>query len=274
MYRADWMKWGPIVVLCGASILPASVDANERIEVAAVGGDNAPDGNGKFNDLDGPSINQLGDVAFSGLLIGSARGFNNDDTGIFSVVGPFRTLRQVARAAEPSPGGNGNFRSLTFLLNPIINDAGQVAFSASLLGTFGGLTDDSGLFRGDGTPGSLTQIAREGQTAPGNALFSEFRTDDQRLAFNQAGQVAFTKSQTAIYRTFGGDFTEIVRRAATTPRGEIFGELGVAALNDGGEVAFTSRLIAGQSYHYGIFRRRVHAPAARRYRRPLSRRQR
>lgn len=57
------------------------------------------------------------------------------------------------------------------MLNPYLNNIGQVAFSASLAGASGGAgIDDAGLFRG-GSAG-LIQIVRAGAPAPdGNGTF-------------------------------------------------------------------------------------------------------
>ena len=60
------------------------------------------------------------------------------------------------------------------------------AFTASLNGTSGGSTDNSGIFRGSG--GNITQIARRGQAAPdANGTFSSFG----RPMLNNSGDVAF-----------------------------------------------------------------------------------
>jgi len=98
----------------------------------------APDGNGMFNDLDGPEINDAGQVAFVGELAGTS-GTTSDDRGIF--LGDGQEIITVAREGLPLAGstvssvstfsssfaggyGRGGRRGL--------NEFAQVAFQALL----------------------------------------------------------------------------------------------------------------------------------------------
>ena len=72
-------------------------------------------------------------------------------------------LVTIAVEGQAAPDANGTIGSIS---DVSLNDAGQVVFNSSLMqGTAGGAADNSGIFRGTG--GSLTQIAREGNAAPG-----------------------------------------------------------------------------------------------------------
>lgn len=54
---------------------------------------------------------------------------------------------QIARTGQAAPDGNGKFSSFSFSFNFLShNNAGQATFVASLTGTSGGSTDDSGIF--------------------------------------------------------------------------------------------------------------------------------
>lgn len=65
------------------------------------------------------------------------------------------TTQVIAISGDPAPDGNGSFAS--FLGVPALNEAGQVAFIASLSATNGGSVDDTGIFRG--SAGAVMQIA-------------------------------------------------------------------------------------------------------------------
>lgn len=169
--------------------------------IVAISGQDAP-GTGaiaadflSFADLpgdQGPVINNLGQVAFSGRLIPRVNTVAEpipigpvvsdlNDRGIWS--GGPGGLALVARegmTAGPSGAVFGNG-----LREPVLNDMGRVAFHANLNRSL----DDRSIWSGG--PGSLDLIARTGNSAPpstdSNIQF--LGLDDPRL--NNAGQVAF-----------------------------------------------------------------------------------
>src|SRR5439155_6797462 len=100
-------------------------------------------------------------------------------------------LALIVREGQLAPDGTNRFDSFVtpFSDVPALNNAGQVVFLNTLTGPGVGTTNDTGLFRADGT--TLTQIVREGQLAPdGNGRFNDFRFSSFP-AFNNSGQVAF-----------------------------------------------------------------------------------
>ncbi len=177
-------------------------------------GQPAPDADGTFATLHGsPAINDVGEVAFSSSFIGTTL-----DEGLFRADGA-GGITEIARVGDPVPGGNGTFDDIEgdpalSELSPeqfrgALDSSGRIVFVASLAGTTGGAADDSGLYRGDGTPGGLVEIAREGQTAPGgNGTFVDFAGKMDLFGslvdplINDAGQVAFG---TRLENTVGGD---------------------------------------------------------------------
>ena len=219
----------------------------------------APDGNGSFSSFGfDVALNDAGQAAFRGGLTGTSGGFN-DDSGIFR--GDGTTLTQIARAGQAAPDNNGSLSN--FSSTPALNDAGQAAFVGFLAGTSGGLSDDRGIFRGDG--GTLTQVARAGQAAPdNNGSFSDF----DNPALNDAGQAAFFGSlagttgggsdNEGLFRGDGTTLTQIVRRGQAAPDGNgSFSFFGSPALNDAGQVAFNGSLTGtsgGFNDDSGIFR--------------------
>jgi len=142
-------------------------------------GQAAPDGDGTFVGLSREvTINDSGMAAFRGDIAGTG---GEVDQGIF--VGSKNSIAQIARTGQAAPDGNGTFAALD---EPLLNKSGQVLFRSVLENTNGGTNDDTGCFLYSG--GTITQLAREGQTAPdGNGLFQDF----YELAMNTWGQVAF-----------------------------------------------------------------------------------
>src|SRR5262249_39106419 len=121
------------------------------------GGDTAPDGDGVFFGAGIPAINASGEVVFPCSFTTGSGG-----TGIARGTTAPGSRRLVVRQGDPAPDGNGNFS--TFDLAAVgINDAGQVAFAARLVDTFGP-DDTTGILRGDVGPDHLIFLARSGQT--------------------------------------------------------------------------------------------------------------
>ncbi len=154
-------------------------------------GQAAPDGNGVFADFGDPALNNAGQAVFTADLLGTTGG-SNDDSGIFR--GDGATLTQIARKGQAAPDGNGVFSS--FNNDLALNDAGQVAFVASLLGTTGGASDDSGIYFYDDLLG-LLKVARKGDAFLGSTIISlDFKPSitedgDEQSGFNNLGQIAF-----------------------------------------------------------------------------------
>jgi hypothetical protein len=230
----------------------------------ARGGDAAPDGNGSLLSLNGlPALNQAGQVAFESILIDTSGG-SSDDTGIFR--GDGSTLIQIAREGDAAPDGNGIFSSVGGA--PGFNEVGQLGFIGAIdLGDGGTVQDDFGVFRGNGSPGSLTRIVREGDAAPdANGSFSSM----QGVSLNAAGQVWFTASLVGtsggtsddggIFRGDGtpGGLIQMVRKGDAAPDGNgNFSGFGNPKLNDAGQFAFGASLTGtsgGSSDDGAIFR--------------------
>ncbi len=169
-------------------VLPAlvtvhSTQAQFRYDVVAVTGDAVPNGNGAFTTFSVPTLNEVGQVAFSNVLSDPnssndiASVYRGDSTG---------NLVELARSGDAAPDGNGIFSSFGF---PSLNDSGQSAFRTGLTGTVGASSDDTGIFRSDGT-GNVVQIFREGDAAPdGNGTLSNIGSDSD---LSNAGDALFS----------------------------------------------------------------------------------
>jgi hypothetical protein len=164
--------------------------------------------------------------------------------GIFRTDG--KKTVAIARNDSLTPTG-GMFESL---FDPVINNRGQVAFSAEMTGG----TADFAVFRGDGR--ELTPVFAANQAAPGGGAFLDFGDP----VINANGQVAAVAllngaSSTGLFIGDGNDAVAIVLEGQPAPSG---GNYARAAdkplrLNDRGDVAFNIALTGGTSSR-GIFR--------------------
>ncbi len=145
------------------------------IQAVALQGTPAP-GGGLYSFVGFPVINNAGQVAYSSALTGGT-----SNSGIF--IGVPGSVQAIALQGNSAPAG-GNYSSFAL---PVLNGAGQVAFSANLIG--GSAT--SGIFVG--APGALQTAALQGTVAPGGGNFSVFDFPPQ---LNGLGQVAFAASLT------------------------------------------------------------------------------
>ncbi len=183
-------------------------------------------------------ISEVGQLAFRAAL-----------TGTGSPVGIYRrdngSLTQIARTGQVVPGGDG---TISNLFRPTLNNAGQLTFVAGLSDTLGGSANDSAVYRGVG--GTLTQIARKGQTAPdGNGSLNLF----DYVFIGSVGQVTFgatllntvggSTDDYGIFNGAGSQLTQIVREGQMAPDGN--GRLTPSAprsANNSGQVIFRAHL--------------------------------
>ncbi len=150
-------------------------------------------------------------------------------------------------SGDPAPDENGRF---AFFESPIMNNRGEVAFGAVLLETKGGKHDDRGVFIADDS--KVAQIAREGQTLPGNqGVIAELGSSFDGAILttcNDVGQVAFQmiigedSARRVVCRGDANELTVIAEIGATVPAGDTkfthfatFPDFG-QVINDSGEV--------------------------------------
>jgi len=162
-------------------------------DVVAYTGQPAADGNGTFSSLFEPSLNNHEAVAFRVRLAGTSGGATDDEAvykGDSSLVVVPSLEDQVAREGQTVPEGGGVFATFTGF--PAINDAGQVAFIATLRSTPGGTSDDRALYLWDPDQGQV-KLLREGDTIDGRhvAQFSALVSRDfgGLAGLNQHGEV-------------------------------------------------------------------------------------
>lgn len=208
----------------------------------------------KFGGLsDTPVLNSAGSTAFRGRVVGPGVDSTNEN-GIWAENRPGAIgLGLVVRDGEAAPGTplGVNFSSF---FPPVINDAGEIAFTGNLTGPGVDSTNDQGVWSEGSGPMSL--VARAGNPAPGTPFgidFAFFR----HVVINAEGKTAFrglltgpgidTSNREGIWSDASGSLTLIARESVAAPGtapGVNFGELNNARpiLNALGKVAFYGNL--------------------------------
>ena len=237
--------------------------ADTPIAIVVTNGATAPGGNGTIDihysyvpGIYPVVINDAGQVAFDAGLDNTIVGSDISISAIFRGDSFPGDLTFIARQGQVAPDGNGSFSGLIDGPNgdtypPTLNNAGQVAFYAPLVGTIGG-TNAEGLFCGSG--GVVTQIVRSAWAVPDNNGTYNYSYWPLSPYINGSGQVAFYSTlngstnisgeysaDEGIFRGNGGDRTSIVQIARTgysTPFGSFYELDEAPALNDLGQVAY------------------------------------
>ncbi len=259
-----------VVLMIAALCWPANrTAAGGAFTIIATNGTPVPEGNGTMNlftpsSFLPPVINDAGQVAFQTGLTGP--GVNSaNDTGIYRVDSHTGTVTKIAREGDPAPEGDGSLGTLTTIISSTyypssLNATGQVLFYAPLTGTLGG-TNNSGIYRGNGSIGGLTNIARLGQATPDNngrlSGFTLYPT------LNDKGEVAFFSyisgtvnpaQDQGVFRGWETGRIQVARKAYSSDYGDL-GHLGNPALNATGQTAFVTAPHAGPTYGFsGILR--------------------
>ncbi len=155
-----------------------------NLELIAFAEGPAPDGDGVFESFQGPSLNDVGQIAFAAELSNTRANF-----GIFRA--DSSGIVQLARERQDIAEG---IRIEEFDIQPTIplNNSGQIAFWAKL-SNIEGTNDPEGLFVSDGD--SFQLVARTAwATSRPDVLFSKFNRESQSgpfLSLNDSGQLAF-----------------------------------------------------------------------------------
>ncbi len=208
------------LAMLGLTVNSETLWAQGYFSTIAQSGQAIPVGTGTFSTFQAPLLNNSGQTAFLSNLTGTSGGAA-DNQGIF--LGSGGTLTQIVREGE-SANGNGTYSSF---LNVLLNNSGQVAFRANLIGT-SGINDNQGIFQGSGGP--VTQIVRRGQLFGGSFNFISLGPG----AFNDSGDVAFKAGD--------GDFNNpgeaVYRGSGAAPTSIAAGNTSSPVLNNLGQAAF------------------------------------
>ena len=239
----------PLALTTEAAIEPAASVIPILTEVLALTGNAAPNSNGvgtsgTYSGFGIPEINDLGQVAFTSTVAGSTSTggvFRSNSTG---------NLVALTRVGDAAPNSNGSGTSGTiagFVTDSLaLNDAGQAAFRATIVGSI----STEGLFRTSGV-GTLAALARVGDQAPNSSGIGASGTliGVGTPVLNDAGQVAFlailSDFNPGLFRSGGpGALIAIARIGDPAPNFEFVNgalqSFGLYTINQSGQVAFFS----------------------------------
>lgn len=235
-------------------ILSNGGDVPERIIQE---GQAVPDGNGSFLRFEDLSLNNIRQVSFRGIVDNTNNG-SEDNQGIFRIDADNVPV-QIVRGGQAAPDGNGKIFSV---VDPAMNNAGQVVFRGSLIRADDSTDVVEGIFRGDGV-GGLVTIAQGRQPVPdGNGVYSSF---DYGIVLNDRGQAAFKSTikgsiggrsdNIALFRGDGvTEATQIARIGQAAPETDsLFTDFNHLALNELGQVAFVGSLFSPSPELFGEY---------------------
>lgn len=203
-------------------------------------------GGGTFSYVGGFDINDASEIAVFSDVNGSA------DEGIFRV-SPTGAVTPVVMNGDAAPGtGGGVFESFDYA-SPVINEAGKIAFRATIAGGSSWV----GMFSAAGGVVSLEVLYDDPAPGGGTLEFSS-----RQPAIDDAGRVYFHAGvrdgplNEAIFAVSGGVVTPVVAFGDAAPPevGGIFNGFrqNRFAVNGRGDVAFEASLFQGAA-HNGIF---------------------
>lgn len=195
--------------------------AGGNLHLVARKGASAPgtDAGVNFTGFQTPEFNDSGEPTFFALLSGTGVTPLFNDSGIWSEGGG--TMHLVARAGMAAPGTAAGIRfgGLTGYGDPVINDAGQVAFYATLAGP-GVTTGDAKGIWAEG-PNGLQLVARTGQgirLANGaTGIISNFDLFRGSSPQTGRGTIFNRNNQIAFWVNFTGQTTSALIVADLTP---------------------------------------------------------
>ena len=171
------------------------------------------------------------------------------------------TMQTVVLSDETVPDGNGQFDNL---VNATLNNRGDVGFWASIKNSTAAVSPTNAVFIGH-ADGTITQIARSGQPAPGETNL--FYSMGFPTPINLKGQLSFaaeindsqigTGNNYGLYRSSIGGLIKLARSFDVAPNTPfLLGFLQAGGVNDGGDACFYASLITsdGSFKGFGLFR--------------------
>ncbi len=193
-----------------------------------------------------PVLNGAGQTAFEGSLTGPGVDSTNI-SGIWSE--GTGSLSLVAREGGTAPGAGPGVVYSELFFNPILNGAGQTAFSGALTGPGVDSTSNTGVWS-EGS-GSLSLVAQAGDAAPGMEAGVVFAQTGSNLTFNGAGQTAFVSdligpdvdfsNNFSIWSEGSGSLNLVARQGDAAPGtgpGVVWDGFNGPTLNGAGQIAF------------------------------------
>jgi hypothetical protein len=252
--------------LIGLGIGIFEANAKGQITKVVQPGDPAPGGS-VFDFAQNPFINNRGNIGF-GAHIAADPIISNGQTlpaAIFAAESVYLkdhatgVIQSIAHqgAAIPASAGGGNF---AYAYAPELNSRGQLVFDAGLQGTSvmynGAPLESQAIFLW--SKGTLTSIARQGDTMPGGGHLVSASFNPGNYDLNDSGDVAFNAllytGDEAVFLWSNGSLTLVAKMGTVIPGvGAISGmdqfgaglPNGYVQINDQGKIAFAATLEGG-----------------------------
>jgi hypothetical protein len=236
--------WVVLATWCLA-VAFASICQAAAIRTVVLNGRQAPGAPAgvKFTSLGLPVLNDAGQAAFRATTSVDLidRGIWSDSSGSLSL---------VARKGDQAPAMPTGvaFDSFSISLTPLLSDAGQTTFWASVSGSGVTALNDRGFW--SGTMTGVASVVREGDQAPGLESGARFFTLNGPLQ-SKSGKIAFHAAVTSpndesIWSGSPGDLSLAARegdQAPGTPSGVLFSSFHqTVPINEAGQIAIRAVL--------------------------------
>lgn len=249
-----------VLALAGVIVLlgqPGVTHANNGLRTVALSGQAAPGTSTgvKFSTFTAPVINDRGETAFVGAISGTGVSQGTNSDGIWSEGGGGLNLLARAGSAAPGAPSGAVFRFVQQLEGPVINDAGQTAFAATISGP--GITSANNAGIWSTATGNVALEMRTGDAAPGTAsqfasIGDGFSSAGVGLLLNNNGKIGFQATLTppanmgqGIWSGGGGSPLSLIARSGTPAPGAGANFTSIASpngpvMNNLGQVAFSA----------------------------------
>ncbi len=222
------------------------------LRLLARGGDTAPGaGSGmRFDGFSDPVLNNAGQTFFTGHV----DDFGNEFVADSIYLATEGDLELIALFGDPAPGTPPGVNYSYFSLPPLLNDAGQIAFTAPLTGP-DVRARDVAIF--SNISGTLSLVARDRGVVPGSDPSRNFHRISRGPVLNDAGQLVFSAGlsgpnaigpeDNAIFSQSNGNLEIVARKGDPMPSvgsDLYYGRSSSLTINNRGEIATVS-LVTG-----------------------------
>lgn len=172
-------------------------------------------------------------------------------------------IRTIARSVQQASGVSIGTTYGSIISGPVINDAGQVIFTAGLSGAGVDSSNNGAIYSSFG--GTTSLIARKGDLAPGdepNARLGEFYAPEAAGTGQVAFQALLTNSThtKGVYSNTAGSLQPLARAGDPAPgagTGVIYANFGNHYTNQSGKTTFAADVnVPGQSTQSGVWTNR------------------
>jgi len=234
--------------------------SNGQLQLIAQNRAPAPGTDALFRNFDRTTLNDLGQVAFRGVLTGPSV---TPDTDSAFWMGTPGNLQLLAREGSPAPGGlvYGDSQGFDY---PVLSSKGNVAFLSNIAG---GASPYGNRAFFAGAPGNLQLVAHTNDPAPGtDTTFRDIHGGWNTPRINDRGEVFFASTLNddtrGIWSGKPGQLQLVARTGDAAPglngaQYDFFFDLG---LNERGDVTYRADTAPGDDDSFAIYAGRPNNP--------------